>query len=76
MKQNLEFRNKFSLPRTRQKWMASKKKENIMAQVLEDQPHYKAGTKVTTGEKGGKELQVRLRKMTETQLRKGAVRPR
>lgn len=56
--------------------MASKKKENIMAQVLEDQPHYKAGTKVTTGEKGGKELQVRLRKMTETQLRKGAVRPR
>ena len=46
--------------------MASKKKGNAMAQALEDQQHYKDGTKTSTGEKGGKELQVRLRKMTDS----------
>lgn len=53
----------------RQKWLATKKR-----QALEDQPHYKDWTKVSTGEKGGKELQVRLRKMTATQLHKWAAR--
>lgn len=41
-----------------------------MPQELENWSHYKDGTKANTGEKGGKKLQIRLRKMTETQFYK------